>query len=242
LGICFDKYYGVDNYKFFKTSESNISNTLYLEKDDYLKYIQIINRKENKREKENKTIEYDINISGINIHVFENNEKIIYKILDDYSSIDIPIPEHTTNDIFVDGVSYYIWGNYIIENKISLFNNKNKEIVFKKDIVSVFSANLENVKTTQYGLTADSNLAEEELVFFTIPYDKLWDAYIDGEKVDIIKGDNAFIVLDVPAGLHTIELKFNTVYYQEGLKISLVSLGVFTIYGLFELIKKKKKK
>lgn len=101
---------------------------------------------------------------------------------------------------------------------------KEKEVDFKTD-----------------GRTAEAkvNLDKEQVVLTTIPYDKGWQAYIDGEKVAIPTFKDAFLALPVAKGSHTIKF----VFVPQGLKLGVIlfvsCILLFTFYN-WQLIKKNK--
>jgi len=72
-----------------------------------------------------------------------------------------------------------------------------------------------------------SSKANQFAVFSEIYYDKGWDAYIDGNKADIVRVDYVLRALSVPAGDHNIEFRFEPKSYQLGNKITTWS-GIFT--------------
>ncbi len=70
--------------------------------------------------------------------------------------------------------------------------------------------------------------AEEQLaVFSEIYYDKGWQAYIDGNRVDHIRADYVLRAMRIPAGEHTLEFKFHPQSYYISEKISLASSVLF---------------
>ncbi len=74
---------------------------------------------------------------------------------------------------------------------------------------------VQNLTRTQTGVTATSDFTEDEFVFFSIPWEEGWSAYIDGQEVDLEKVNIGFMGLVVPAGEHAIELRYET----PGLKV-----------------------
>ncbi len=60
-------------------------------------------------------------------------------------------------------------------------------------------------------------------MFTSIPYDTGWTVYVDGSAVDIEAFEDAFISFAVPAGSHTIEMKYTPNGFWMGLTISLIS-------------------
>ena len=63
-------------------------------------------------------------------------------------------------------------------------------------------------------------------------YEKGWNSYIDGKKVDHIRVDYVLRGLQIPAGKHSIEFKFEPQVIKTGSTITLIS----SIVMLFLLI------
>ena len=75
------------------------------------------------------------------------------------------------------------------------------------------------------GYTATIDLPRKNLVFFSIPYDKGFKAYVDGEETVIEKVDYGFMAVPVSSGKHEIRL----VYSPYGFGYAVIC----TICGLF---------
>jgi hypothetical protein len=60
-------------------------------------------------------------------------------------------------------------------------------------------------------------------VFSEIYYEKGWNAYIDGKKTDHFPVDYVLRAMEIPAGKHTIEFKFEPQVIQTGSTITLIS-------------------
>ncbi|WP_266203257.1 YfhO family protein [Pontibacter kalidii] len=90
-----------------------------------------------------------------------------------------------------------------------------------------FSADSANIKLTEYEpnyLKYEYTAAKEGLVVFSeIYYPEGWQAYLDGEPVEHIRANYVLRAMEVPAGKHTIEFKFEPDSYFTGNTISLIS-------------------
>ena len=71
-----------------------------------------------------------------------------------------------------------------------------------------------------------------QILVFSIPYDEGWTVLMDGKEVDVNALGEALISVVVPAGEHTIELKFKTVGLTTGIIISLVCLALLILLCL----------
>lgn len=102
------------------------------------------------------------------------------------------------------------------------------------------TATIQLVKNEIDQLTYNFNAASNQFaVFSEVYYKSGWKAFIDGKEAPIVKTDYVLRGLAVPAGKHTIELKFEPQGYLTGKKITLVftiilaimlALGVFAIW------------
>ena len=54
------------------------------------------------------------------------------------------------------------------------------------------------------------------LLVFSEVYAKGWNAYVDGEKVDILRTNHTFRGVPVTAGEHTVELKYEPIELRVG--------------------------
>ena len=106
---------------------------------------------------------------------------------------------------------------------VALVNSNDFEIkntAFAKD--SSARITLENYKPNY--LKYVSNNANNGLaVFSEMYYGKGWNAYIDGKNVDHIRVDYVLRGLNIPAGKHTIEFKFEPQVIKTGSTITLIS-------------------
>lgn len=82
-------------------------------------------------------------------------------------------------------------GNYFIDN-IIVYSRSKSEIQNSIDNLKHIAG---DIKYTTNKFEYNVKLEENENVFISIPYSKGWKAYVNGEKKDIIKVDDAFMAL-----------------------------------------------
>ena len=91
---------------------------------------------------------------------------------------------------------------------------------------------VQNLTRTKTGVTAESHFNESEFVFFSIPWESGWSAYIDGEPVELEKVNIGFMGLVVPAGDHEIELRYDTPGLKVGAICTFGGAAALVIYWL----------
>lgn len=91
------------------------------------------------------------------------------------------------------------------------------------------------------GFTAQSNLPDEMLMFFSVPYDEGWSAFVNGEQVLIEKANIGFMAVRVPTGNAVIRFEYNTPGLIEGGYISLSAAAVFIVYLIAVRIIRRKR-
>lgn len=80
-------------------------------------------------------------------------------------------------------------------------------------------------------------------VFSEIYYGNGWKTFIDGKKAEHMRVDFTLRGMEIPAGNHTIEFKFDPDVVKTGSSIALASsifFGIFLLVGLFYEFKKKR--
>lgn len=131
----------------------------------------------------------------------------------------------------------------VIENK-GHYKFKMPKILFlplnnyEEKIAKLKENALQNINIGTNEITGDISVDKKKLLFFSVPYSKGWEAFIDGEKTDIYKANIMYMAIPLEAGNHHIELKYRTPYLDLGIGISIVSL--FLSVGWFMYLKKYK--
>lgn len=192
----------------------------------------------------------DYQISKNNIEVL-NMLNVKYVIQKDKEGKEFPVsnPDVNGNAWFVSQVKLVNSADQemkALENldskNVAVVNNKDfqlKNVAFAKD--SSATITLENYKPN-YLKYVSNNSNEGLAVFSEMYYGKGWNAYIDGKSVSHIRVDYVLRALNIPAGKHTIEFKFEPQVIKTGSTITLISsIGMLLLLvgGIYFERKKK---
>ena len=121
------------------------------------------------------------------------------------------------------------------------FQNLNFES-FKKDCADRRKQTADTFETNNYGFTATTSFDTDELVFFSVPYEKnAFTATVNGEPVDVEEVDCGLMAIPVPAGEADIVVTYHTPGLKEGITISIAGIIIWILYALVCYNKGKKK-
>lgn len=73
------------------------------------------------------------------------------------------------------------------------------------------------------------NATKNQMLFFSIPYDKGWKVTVDGKQAKTSRIGDAFLGVNVTSGKHKVTLKYTPPGFSVGWKISVLCAGVFLI-------------
>ncbi len=85
--------------------------------------------------------------------------------------------------------------------------------------------------TSTDGFSAKADVQKPSLLFFSVPYDKGFTAYVNGKKTDIEKVNGGFMAVVIPAGESEVTFSYFTYGLKEGIMISLISACIYIIYS-----------
>ena len=83
------------------------------------------------------------------------------------------------------------------------------------------------------GFSATAALNRENLVFFSVPYDKGWTATVDGQEAKIVQADYGLMAVCVPAGEHEIRFDYRPYGFRAACGISAAALILLVLLLLF---------
>lgn len=116
-----------------------------------------------------------------------------------------------------------LWLTGLVNTKEVAVLNANHKINYGQSTIDTV-ASITLVQHTPPYLKYESQSALNSIaVFSEIFYPKGWHAFIDGNEVPILRANYVLRALEVPAGKHTIEFKFEPKPYTVGNKITMAS-------------------
>lgn len=152
--------------------------------------------------------------------------------------------------------NFYSFGNAWFVDKILWVDTPNEEIAAlgNSDLMTTAIVNKEFTKLLQNFTPVMDTMASIELVtydpnhlvyetsanaanlavFSEIWYSKGWKAYVDGVEQPLIRANYLLRALEIPAGTHSIEMKFEPKVWSIGEKVSLASslLLILLVIGM----------
>ena len=118
------------------------------------------------------------------------------------------------------------------------------EEAYYEDVEKLRKNTCSEFEYTQDGFKAVfENTGKDNLLFFSVPYDEGWTAYVNGKVTEIEKVNIGFMAVMVKGNSKSeIEFRYTTPKLKEGILISSVGAGVYIIYLLIIVIIKRKTK
>lgn len=157
----------------------------------------------------------------------------------------------------------YTFGNAWFIDKIQYVNNANEEIdaigqvdlqqtaivdsKFKEALKGVnegYKDSLSTIRLTSYEpnqLVYETSSPQDGIVVFSEIYYPRWTATIDGKPADIARADYILRAMNVPAGKHTIEMRFDpqSLHITEGIAYGAMALLLVGVIILIWIYRKK---
>lgn len=145
-----------------------------------------------------------------------------------------------------DGVSDYLRPNLMVrallldDKQIKKYGNILKDVEsdsyilcseqLSEDSDKRRSSAADKFEFTNSGFNAKITLEKDNLVFFSVPYEDGWTAYVNGKPVEIEKVNVGFMAVLCKEGENKIEFKYTTPGLYIGILISIIGAVMFSIY------------
>ncbi len=179
----------------------------------------------------------DFHIAKNNMEVFNMLNTKYFIIPSEKQGKDVQMnPEANGNAWFVNHI---IKVNNANEEILALadFNSKNDVVIntneFEVENIVVDSLAVVQLKSYQANQLVYEYASEKPqlMVFSEIYYQPGWNAYIDGELKPHFRANYVLRAMNVPAGKHIVEFKFEPQVIQQGSMLSLVGYALLLIIG-----------
>ncbi|MBQ4618417.1 MAG: YfhO family protein [Clostridia bacterium] len=111
---------------------------------------------------------------------------------------------------------------------------------YYRDKISRLQKNaVENVNAANNYIQCDINAQEDGILQMSIPYSKGWTAYVDGKEAETFVCGGMYTGIDLKAGYHNIEMRYETPGLRIGLYTTIMA-AVVSVSLCFYLMKKNR--
>ena len=90
------------------------------------------------------------------------------------------------------------------------------------------------------GFHAEITLEKANLVFFSVPYDDGFTAYVNGEKADILRVDEGLMAVLCPAGASSIDFVYQAAGLSASRVVTAVAIPVWVVYVAYFVRRKRR--
>ena len=90
------------------------------------------------------------------------------------------------------------------------------------------------------GFHAEITLDKPNLVFFSVPYDDGFTAYVNGEKTDILRVDEGLMAVLCPAGASSIDFVYQAAGLSASRVVTAVAIPVWVVYVAYFVRRKRR--
>jgi uncharacterized membrane protein YfhO len=149
-----------------------------------------------------------------------------------------PINDHTLHIFTVgsleqgDNVTFSLG----IDNALLFVGHLNGEL-FERGYAKLAGQTLNLTEFTNTKVRGNVTAIEDGLLYTSIPADKNWSVYVDGEKSKIVLIDNAMAAVRLNKGYHEIEFRYFNTSLLVGIIVSLASLAIFATLTALDMRK-----
>lgn len=129
-------------------------------------------------------------------------------------------------------VSADISDEEVKRGSIKIYVYSLNEELLKRGYEKLLSSAVKLDEFSDTRLSGTVNADETGLCYFSIPYEKGWTAYVDGEKTDTKTVGDAMLAVPIEKGQHNIKL----VYFPEGMTLGIAVSSISFIILVFMLL------
>ena len=121
------------------------------------------------------------------------------------------------------------YGRYLTELSEDMLNDLHYDS-YTQDCVDRRAHSCSVFQMNNAGFHAEITLDKTNLVFFSVPYDDGFTAYVNGEKTDILRVDEGLMAMLCPAGTSSIDFVYQAAGLSASRVVTAVAIPVWVVY------------
>lgn len=155
-------------------------------------------------------------------------------------SVDVAVYSPNQNIFYIGRYSNGEQGEVVIhvdssygdDNDIVLYSERQEVLTDKASRVLKYDIAIEKKSSSHLMFRYEAE--KDGFLSSTIPFEKTWHVYIDGDEVETYKNMDSFLAFDCPKGIHQIELVYWPLHFRMG---GIISVAAILIIVFMEIIR-----
>ena len=131
------------------------------------------------------------------------------------------------------------YGKYLTELSEDMLNDLHYDS-YTQDCADRRAHSCSVFQMNNAGFHAEITLDKANLVFFSVPYDDGFTAYVNGEKTDILRVDEGLMAVLCPAGASSIDFVYQAAGLSASRMVTAVAIPVWVVYVAYFVRRKRR--
>ena len=131
------------------------------------------------------------------------------------------------------------YGRHLTELSEDMLNDLHYDS-YKQDCADRRAHSCSVFQMNNAGFHAEITLDKTNLVFFSVPYDDGFTAYVNGEKTDILRVDEGLMAVLCPAGASSIDFVYQAAGLSASRVVTAVAIPVWVVYVAYFVRRKRR--
>ena len=131
------------------------------------------------------------------------------------------------------------YGEYLTELSEDMLNDLHYDS-YTQDCADRRAHSCSVFQMNNAGFHAEITLDKANLVFFSVPYDDGFTAYVNGEKADILRVDEGLMAVLCPAGASSIDFVYQAAGLSASRVVTAVAIPVWVVYVAYFVRRKRR--
>lgn len=131
------------------------------------------------------------------------------------------------------------YGKYLTELSEDMLNDLHYDS-YTQDCADRRAHSCSVFQMNNAGFHAEITLDKANLVFFSVPYDDGFAAYVNGEKTDILQVDEGLMAVLCPAGASSIDFVYQAAGLSASRVVTAVAIPVWVVYVAYFVRRKRR--